>query len=162
MRIDRDFQRAMLEHLRDSYPQESFEVYTLIPGRTEDAYDNLTYLAEHGLVKAGIRTFLDSSREGMGATITAKGLDFISDDGGLSATLNTVTVKFHGDTLRQLIADKIESAAIPPQEKGALTKAVQEMPAEAVKTLTTKLMEKGLENMPQAIALIQSLLKGLS
>ena len=46
-----------------------------------------------------------------GARITAKGIDFLEDDGGLSAILGVVTVKLHADTLREMLAKKIDASS---------------------------------------------------
>ena len=50
--------------------------------------------------------------------ITAKGLDFLEDDGGLSAILGAITVKLDPDDLRALIAARIEESDLPTRTKG--------------------------------------------
>ena len=45
------------------------------------------------------------------------GIDFLTDDGGLSAILGVVTVKLHSDTIQALIAAKIDQAEISDSEK---------------------------------------------
>ena len=161
MEIDRPLQRLMLEHLSEVYPAESDEVYSLDPDKYESALDNLTYLEEHGFVHAGIQTFLDGNRQGTGARITCHGIDFIENDGGITAMLNTVTIKFHSESLRQLIELRVAESNLPAAEKGLLQKAVRELPGEAIKSLTTKLVEKGLDNLPQAVQLIRTLMQGV-
>lgn len=42
--------------------------------------------------------------------LTAKGLDFIADDGGLGAILGDVTVRLHGDALRDLLISRVQSS----------------------------------------------------
>jgi hypothetical protein len=55
----------------------------------------LQYLAEHGLVNSGVRKSQSGDTEDqwyeVGTKITAKGLDFLADDGGLSALLGAGT-----------------------------------------------------------------------
>ncbi|UQI38830.1 hypothetical protein [Vreelandella venusta] len=83
--------------------------------------------------------------------ITARGIDFLEDDGGLSAILGTVTVKLHADTIRDLIDAKItESNTIPEQEKPALREALKGMKEEGLKQLTTRLVSYGIEQAPSA------------
>jgi hypothetical protein len=92
------------------------------------------------------------------STITARGLDFLADDGGLSALLGTVTVKLHADTLRDLIESRIARADMPEAEKKRITDHLRALPAEALKTVTTRLVEAGLDTLPNAIPLLKTLL----
>src|SRR5439155_24424734 len=85
------------------------------------------------------------------ATITAAGLDFLADDGGLSAILGVVTVKLHADTIRDLIAAKIEAAPIPEAEKSMLRKRMAEVPETVLRSMTTDLVKLGLDHVPDAI-----------
>ncbi|SFB38362.1 hypothetical protein SAMN03159488_03419 [Pseudomonas sp. NFIX10] len=104
MKMIRELQREMLEHLRDCYPDASDEVMSL--GDPKFCMGNLYYLRELGLVTLLDSEYIDGGRAIHCATITAKGIDFIEDDGGVSAILGTVTVKLHEETLRQLIEAK--------------------------------------------------------
>jgi len=157
MKLIRELQREMLEHLRDCYPEASEDVTSL--GDPKYCAGNLYYLRDLGLV-----TLLDSEYIGGGrsihcATITAKGLDFIEDDGGVSAVLSTVTVKLHEDTLRQLIEAKVQASDLPEEQKSGILKALREAPGETTKQLITKLVDLGMENAPKAFPLIQTLLQ---
>ncbi len=67
------------------------------------------------------------------ASITAAGLDFLADDGGLSAILGVVTVKVHADTIRDLIAAKIDTADLPVEKKSALKKQLAALPETALR-----------------------------
>lgn len=88
MILDRKLQRQLLDQTAAIYPDalqiQSFD----LPEPVTSA--NLKYLEEHGLLR-----LLSSSNELGGqayrvfsAEITAKGLDFLAQDGGLSAILN--------------------------------------------------------------------------
>ena len=78
------------------------------------------------------------------------GLDFLADDGGLSAILGVVTVKLHADTIRDLISAKIEEAAIPPEHKSALKKGLASLSEKALGAATTDLVRTGLDHLPDA------------
>lgn len=158
MRIDRALQKRLLEHLRDVYPQPSYLVHE--EGNREGSVKNMFYLAELGLIRLDKGQFLDGTIEIHGATITAKGIDFLEDDGGVGAILGTLTVKLHEDTLRQLIESKLRAASIPEEQKNGILKALREAPAETTKQLITKLVDLGMENAPKAVPLIQTLLQG--
>jgi hypothetical protein len=56
----------------------------------------------------------------MTAKITARGLDFLEDDGGLGAILNVVTIRLEADTLRQLLETKINASDMPEADKQTL------------------------------------------
>ena len=51
---------------------------------------------------------------------TGNGMDFLADDGGLSAVLDAVTVKLHENTLKKLIANRISESDLPASEKSQL------------------------------------------
>jgi hypothetical protein len=155
MILDRDLQRVLLNALANAYPEE-LDVAAL--GFPEpDASANLKYLAEHGLVKLLARTgdMVGMAYRVFSAEITAKGLDFLANDGGLSAILDTVTVKLHADTLRELLEPHIAASALPAAEKSKIMEHLRQLPAEAMKHLTKRLLDAALERLPDAIPLLQ-------
>ncbi|CAK7025647.1 hypothetical protein [Saezia sanguinis] len=121
----------------------------------------LSYLEGHGLVKTHFRQInlpkLSHLKQIVGVTITSKGIDFLKDDGGLGAILNVVTVKFHDDVIK-LLSEKISnSPEIPQQDKKKFLDQLRSLPSDAIKHLVMKLLDKGLENIPQLLQLLQSL-----
>lgn len=90
--------------------------------------------------------------------ITASGMDFLADDGGIGAILGVVTVKLHEDTIKQLIEARIAASDLPEEEKRPLLQTVRELPGESIKHLTTKLLDAGLENVPRLVELIRTAL----
>lgn len=85
------------------------------------------------------------------ATITARGIDFISDDGGLSAILGVVTVKLHEETIKALLLDKIDQAEGDETVKASLKAKIKAMPSEALSTITQHALESGLEQIPNLL-----------
>jgi hypothetical protein len=79
--IDRSFQRSLLLWMRDKYPSMAYKVPTSLDGNDRRFYFNLFYLKEHGLCEALAEKNLDGSISWGGAKITAKGLDFLENDG---------------------------------------------------------------------------------
>ncbi|HEX4112706.1 MAG TPA: hypothetical protein VH020_09245 [Stellaceae bacterium] len=154
--LDRALQRIILEELREQYPQ-STELFTALPGTEESRVANLCYLAEHGLCESGIILSADGFISTSEARITARGLDFLEDDGGLAAILDTVTIKLHADTVRDLIAVKIERAALPEPEKSALRRHLTSLPGAALQAATTELVKSGLDHLPDAIPWLRTL-----
>ncbi|WP_414867403.1 hypothetical protein [Pseudomonas donghuensis] len=164
MSLNRDLQRRILERISAAYPYSlpDSEYDELAEASGEEVLDaNLYYLIQHGLIENCLRV---ADREILVNTslmkCTAKGMDFLADDGGLSAILDTVTVKLHEDTLRQLIEAKIQAADLPEEKKSGILKALREAPGETTKQLITKLVDLGMENAPKALPLIQTLLQG--
>lgn len=112
--------------------------------------ENLLYLEEHGLCDSGVQVGCDNYVELRSARITAAGIDFLADDGDLSALLSVVTVRLHADTIRDLIAAKIETAVMPPAEKASLLKSLKALPQGALEAATTDLVRTGLDHLPNA------------
>jgi hypothetical protein len=79
--IDRSFQRSLLLWMRDKYPSMAYEVPKSLDGNDRRFYFNLFYLQEHGLCEALTQESLDGKISWGGAKITAKGLDFLENDG---------------------------------------------------------------------------------
>lgn len=157
MQLDRDFQRALLTQLANAYPEPAnlAGIFITDPASQTKYIANMLYLEAHGLLQAGIRRGLNGHYSSFPASITARGLDFLADDGGLSAILGTVTIKIHDETIRDLIAMKIAASDLPEEEKGPLLQSIQELPGEAVKHVTMSLIDAGLENLRAALPAIR-------
>lgn len=165
MKLDRALQREILEFLSDHYtgvPQDVFPDREMTEEEDAKYTANLLYLEAHGLIESGLLQAMDGEWMSSGARITAKGLDFLADDGGLTAILGTVTVKLHDETIRELIATRIEQSDLSPEEKKGLLQQLKDLRGESIKHLTMKLLDAGLENAPKALPLIQRFVEGLS
>lgn len=143
--LDRNLQREILKELNNIYPDSKIYEYWIdatiaqVLGVIETVGEaelyiakrsaNLRYLAEHGLVVCNDKDLSATVK------ITAKGIDFLSDDGGLSAILGVVTVKLHSDTIQALIA-KIDQAEISDSEKSWLKKELGKIKDTALSTFT--------------------------
>jgi hypothetical protein len=170
--LDRELQRRILEELAACYPNGTGALHELLGMTTDPEVENelipnLAYLQEHQLVSSGYQPvdFVSGERSwrNLGRThITATGLDFLADDGGLSAMLGVVTIKIHDDTLKQLIEAKVNESAIPAAEKKRLTDQLRALPAKAIEHLTLKLIDKGLEQGPATIHWLEAAFRSLS
>lgn len=145
MRINRERQLELLKLLADAYPH--YVVANNIPGDRDSANVNLHYLIEHGLVNGQITEFMSGERPVGMAIITAAGLDFLADDGGLSAILGVVTVKLHEESIRQLLMDRVNRADLPAEQRSSLLQVIRKLPARALQIATEKLLEKGADRM---------------
>jgi hypothetical protein len=82
MKIDRPLQRQILTALADQYPL-SVIVDTLQGAGEPHFQQNLHYLRERGLIEGS--GDVDKGIAILMARITASGIDFLEDDGGLDA-----------------------------------------------------------------------------
>lgn len=163
MKLDRSLQLEILNFLSDHYarlPEQVFPNREMTDEEDDKYTVNLLYLEEHGLIEAGLQQSLDGHWMSSGAKITAAGLDFLADDGGLTAILGVVTVKLHDETIRQLIADRIQESDLPPAEKTGLLAQLRELRGESIKHLTMKLLDKGAESLPAILDAIRTSLPG--
>lgn len=159
--LDRELQLRILKALAATYPEATFDVLRDIGANDPAGIANLYYLAEHKLVAAKFTKFGSEPMDYSGQQrITAAGMDFLADDGGVGAILGVVTVKIHEDTIKQLIEARIAGSDLPEEEKRPLLQAVRELPGEAIKHLTTRLLDLGLDNLPGAVSLIRTYLPG--
>jgi hypothetical protein len=157
MKLDRGLQLELLKQLADLYP--NLANTGQMASENSDIMPNLLYLAEHGLIAGNAITTNTSGTVLHAAKITAKGMDFLADDGGLSAILGVVTIRLHDDTIRELIALKIQDSDLPQPDKHRLLDQLRELRGESIKHLTMKLLDAGLENWQKALPLVQKALE---
>ena len=148
--LDRTLQRQILELLKAHYPRGAIPVRDLKLS-DEQAAANLRYLEEHGLCESGVMIGTDGPLAFSESTITAAGLDFLADDGGLSAILGVITVRLHAETIRTLIDAKIEASSIPTEEKSRLRRALASLSEASLRAATTDLVKSGLDHLPDAV-----------
>lgn len=163
MKLDRALQLEILEFLSDHYakmPEQVFPDHEMSPEEDDKYMTNLLYLEEHGLIEAGLQQGLDGDWMSSGAKITAAGLDFLANDGGLTAILGVVTVKLHDETIRELIAARIQDSDLPAEQKTGLLAQLRELRGESIKHLTLKLLDKGAESLPAILDAIRTSLPG--
>ncbi|HGW3962453.1 hypothetical protein OGV49_14065 [Citrobacter sp. Cb021] len=136
-KFDRELQSFILQKCISVYPDYTF--WKLFPPAIMDYGDdvlsaNIVYLAEHGLLSIRNRTsddpysFLDNMRA------TNKGVDFMLNDGGLSAILNIQTVKLHRDTI-VVLEDLIAISNMNDEDKQKAKSTLGELSTEALKTI---------------------------
>lgn len=160
MKLDRDMQRKVLEACRDMYPQAADPMKLLAACDVEDFEPfmaNVAYLTEHGLVDCKLLRVQNGPPALGPCTITARGLDFLVDDGGLTAILGTVVVKLHADTIRAMLLAKAEASSLPAPEKSALRKQIEALPASALQAATSRLAQEGLAQVTDLVQWIRSI-----
>lgn len=166
-KFDRLLQREMLTILINAYPGSPND-FDYDPGIIDDVDHfklaaNLIYLAQHQLIQIVMpkselepedwRWMFDSAKA------TCKGVDFMLNDGGLTAILNIQTFNIHRDTITAL-EDIISLSNLPEPEKAGIVSKLQQLPSTAIEHLTKELLVKGALNLPAALPLIQKFLFG--
>lgn len=154
--LDRTAQRAMLDFLAASYPNDPGDLAGL-PGTDAQHLATAHYLAEHGLVAIDTTQVMGEGLILTGIRITAAGLDFLADDGGLSAVLGVVTIRFEAETLRALIEARLDAAA-PPEQVSALKRHLRTMTDAALKRAVDELVRLGLSHLPDPMSWLHRLL----
>lgn len=156
--MDRDAQRRLLEKLSKAYPESLYkeDLLGVIPD-IKLLNREAAYLAGHGLIEAEFAQTLSGPASLFQAVLTSDGCDFLEDDGGLGAILNTVTVKIHEDTLRALLTQTVTDSALPQSQKDRIVETVRSAPAEAIRPLLTKVLDEGMERWPAIIAAVGTL-----
>jgi len=152
--LDRQFQKEILDNLKAMYPRQTDLKATFGEQTDNRLLVNLSYLHEHGLIDLKSTLYLSGEIGLHYAKITAKGMDFIADDGGLSAILNVLTVKLHEDTIKSLLIDRIQASDAEPNVKDTLIQKVKSLPAESLGSLVQKGLDAGLEQLPNLPELI--------
>lgn len=148
MTIDRNIQRQVLENLMQAYPNHlSSDTYTSITSlfADDDSFvGNLLYLEDHGLIISGLKQGTNNYTINSSAMkITAKGIDFLQQDGGLSAILNVTTIKFHRDAV-VVLEDLIAISNMTAEEKEKAKSTLEELSLEALKVVVQTATTAGL------------------
>ena len=151
-KISREVQKDLLEQLSDAYPDLlNITVDLDIPDDRVMGV-NLHYLIEQGLVAGAHDDDMILHMRRYNAKITARGLDFLAQDGGLGAILGVVTIKLHDDTIRQLVINRINADPnASADEKDVARSVVKKMSDKALGTLVEELTKKGLEHFPDLL-----------
>lgn len=153
MQLDRTKQLAMLEALAAVYPRYTGDLG--VDPVTEEELANLWYLKEQGLVEGALEMSISQSFIFQGVKITAKGLDFLADDGGISAILGTLTVRLHADTIRDLLLARIDASDAPADKKSWLRKQLDLASTETIKKIVGSVVDEGIKRAPDLIQLVE-------
>lgn len=151
-KFDRSKQRELLELLYSRHPHQlEFHVDSQLLNITgwhahelnriyEHAsilLSNILYLQQHELIESyyesqyanhANRDKISNIRK---IQITAKGIDFLLSDGGLSAILGIRTIKIHNETIEKF-AEIIQNSNLAPEEKRKISDLIKEKGTEAV------------------------------
>jgi len=152
---NRHNQRQILETLLQSYPASVDVQGWDYPNLSAE----LKYLHEHNLAEVRFSQSISADApQPIFAKLTARGVDFLQQDGGLSAILGVLTIKLHDDTIKEVIASRIMESDLPQPDKQRYIDALRELPAESTKHVVMKLLDMGLDHGATAISTIGKML----
>ncbi|MBN8884173.1 MAG: hypothetical protein J0I77_00505 [Rudaea sp.] len=157
--LDRQAQLDAMNLLKGLYPEWH---YALAVDEPHIAAPVAAYLEEHGLIAVHWIESTDTPKHVGGARITARGLDFLADDGGLGAILGVVTVKLHAETLRELLLRRVEESDAPEKEKSLMRKALEKAGEKSLEAIAKEGVSKALTYGPTAWQWLHTLLANLA
>lgn len=171
--VNREMQRRVLERLAANYPDGAWELHKELGAAeadgepTREFMATVQYLQEHDLVVSGYvfseivgsAGWVNNER----SNITARGLDFLADDGGLGAILNLVTVKIDAGQFAELLARRIEQLPnVSAEEKATITGELRKLPAKGAEKVFEKMLDWSIEHAGDALPLLRGILATLS
>ena len=157
MSFDRQKQKILLEDLLASYPstmKTSHLNATSLEMDEAELVRNLVYLKEHGLVNLTSHENLSGNVRVAAVKITAKGIDFLQDDGGLGAILSVQTIRFEDKELRDALIKIVEGSTSDTTLKSSLLTTIKQLPSEALKQVFSAMVGQGILMAPEALSKI--------
>lgn len=157
--IDKKLQRAILTELRDNFglcPASPYDLQCF----EETAYwsDVAEYLHQHDLVKIFRLSELGRDFQRIHEiTLTAKGLDYLTEDGGLTAELSRVYVVLDDHFISQLV-EAVEQSELPPVQKSGLKKILASATKETGSEILRELARIGTRFLIEQPGLIGNIL----
>lgn len=165
MEIDRVIQLEILKYLASFYPDYASDdvwgnLLDIANGNEQALGANLYYLCEQDCIPMDCISNVIGSRTPRfihgSIRITHKGQDVLQGDGGISAIKNTVTVRFHADSL-DFLERCIGNSTHSQQDKHSLIAKLRALPASAIEHLMKKLLDEAFGKLPNAYLLIEKL-----
>lgn len=154
-KFSRARQLELLEAAKAVYPGSTHFRDLQERNRHQPLAADASYLVGHGLLEWIAGPAVSSHT---GYRITSKGIDFLEDDGGLSAILGVVTVKLHADTVRELLIQRLDESPGETTVKGKVREQLKALPAEAIQSIAQRLISEGLNRLPDAVQWLQTAL----
>ena len=158
--FDRNLQLKILELAVEEYPEQINSIPLELSSLDDKTLlQNIAYLRDVGLILGGIEESFDGIEPALDLiSATNDAVNLLSDEGSISASLKIVTVKLHDETLSALREFIAQNVPDPEERKGYLQR-LKELPADATKHIVLQLLGKGLNQIPDAIQWLQTVLR---
>lgn len=166
MKIDLILCGKILTKLGEYYPtparsNQFSEIEKITVNDDDILVANIVYLEQHGLLISGLKHGLNGHVIYTGGLVLTKdGIDYIREDGGLTALRDKAGVNYqlHEALLSELIR-LIQASPDTDHDKEALASQLRALPAATIKHLYMKLLDQGVSYLPGIFQLIQKLLR---
>ena len=156
--LDRTLQRTILELLLEKYP-DGLGVRK-IPGYQDRQrfLFNLYYLYEQGFIKAIYEKHRELEvtnfrNEHQTVKITAKGVDFLSDDGGITTLLENPRVCFDNEDFKHFL-QYIDNPTVSDERHTNLVATLGTLRHDELKALYTSLISQGFADVEKLEGLL--------
>lgn len=110
----------------------------------------LAYLHEHGLIEFEIHKALGGYMTPGRLKITAKGLDFLQPDGGLSA-LAAPVIRIAPASIVAIIDEALAARGISSGERSVIKKGLGVAGEEGIRAVVGRLVEAGIAHAPDVL-----------
>ncbi|HGJ5875078.1 MAG TPA: hypothetical protein ACHBY4_15340 [Arsenophonus apicola] len=159
--FDRNLQFELLELAVYDYPDvvetENIPDHLRLVDKKK-LLQNIAYLQEEGMIEGGILEFLSGKEPAIHLIKATKdAINLLTEEGSISASLKIVTVKLHNESL-SVIREFIQQNVNDSEEKKLFLQQIKQLPADATKHIVLELLGKGLNQMPNAIQWLQTVL----
>ncbi|WP_062208363.1 hypothetical protein [Aureimonas sp. AU12] len=153
--LDRNLQGRVLGQLAPLFPA-GLQVWDLLEDEDRGAVTAaLVYLEQHRLLTIDWMDDPDGDRTPVFATISALGLDFLSDDGGLRGFRDRKSVRLKDADLRELLTGRIRHCEEEEDDRERLIAELARMPNEGLRDIALDLIRLGLANHSVAIGMVK-------
>ena len=143
MELNRKLQKDILVALSEVYPDSL--LVSALPGfsHNREFMGNLFYLQEHGVIDGGDIREPGKCRSMVDAQITKAGLDFLADDGGLSAILGYKFVKIEVSALVDSLIKLLQEIEVDGDKRSTAAERLNAMDDSALANLVVELLQRG-------------------
>ena len=155
-KLDREYQFQILRAAAEVFPQPLFVHGDLVGRNGSDIELNCAYLEEHDLIRLTWVGSENSGRVVLSVLITAVGMDYLANDGGLPAILNVLTVRLETDSVKQIFIERVRSAQGDRTVKDRLVEQIKNLSAEKLKEMTKRALSAGLTSLPNSLSLVET------
>ena len=146
-----EYQVDLLIKMAKAHPDE-IAFFDLTDSRIAQ---NAHFLEEQGLIACTKMLSLDDQESSIyRASLTFSGRNYLSEDAPLTNRPGDAEISLHVDTLKALIAQRIDASSLSTEEKIRWHDDLRKLDPETTKQLVLKLIDQGLSHAGEAIRLI--------
>ncbi|MBI6486118.1 hypothetical protein ETG59_07370 [Proteus mirabilis] len=120
---------------------------------------NIAYLSEEEMITGGVIDVMAGAFPELTLVkATRHAVNLLTEEGSISTSLKVITVRLHDETLNE-IRDFITLNVPDPEERKGYLQRLKELPADATKHIVLQLLGKGLNQIPDAVQWLQTVLR---